>query len=627
MEAENQILTDKEIRNVQKIDELNKLSFEIRNSNHKHSAELAEEALSLSQEISYTKGFANALANLGFFYLQKGQNDKAFEKLLECLTIYEKLGDDIGIGLAFYNLGILHLRIGNFNDSVECLQKSISIRMKLGDKGGMAACYFQMAYIHNHFDDIEAALQDGEKSFALRKEINDPLGMSAALMVIGDAYFKKKDYNKTKEILQQSLKLRADANDRLGFHAVMQRLVEVHIELGEYEGAREDAMKGLKTAQGEEIPLGVIRFLQSLGKLELRLGNKEEAKNWYLNALEKATNSSYKSIQYELYEVLAEISSELNDMAGAFEYFKKFHQVKEEVISLQSNTRLKSVQFINQVETAKREAEFEKNKNAELKRAYDLIEEKNKDITASIRYAKRLQDAILPPLSIIKEHLPESFVLYKPKDIVAGDFYWLEKTGDSILIAAADCTGHGVPGALVSVVCSNALNRTVKEFKITEPGKILDKVRELVVETFAKSEDSVQDGMDISLASLTPTKGGIELQWAGAYNSLWYVQDGKMHEVAAAKQPIGKVDGPLPFNTHSLNLKKGDTLYLFTDGYADQFGGPKGKKFKYKQLQELILANASKPMEEQQKLLEHTLESWKGKLEQVDDILIIGIHV
>ncbi|HXB12070.1 MAG TPA: SpoIIE family protein phosphatase, partial [Bacteroidia bacterium] len=254
-----------------------------------------------------------------------------------------------------------------------------------------------------------------------------------------------------------------------------------------------------------------------------------------------------------------------------------------------------------------------------------LVEEKNKDILDSITYAKRLQDAILPPLSLVKQYLPESFLLYKPKDIVAGDFYWMEKVGDNVLIAAADCTGHGVPGALVSVVCSNALNRTVKEFKITGTGKILDKVRELVLETFEKSESNVQDGMDISLCCINVNSK--EVQWSGAFNSLWYIQSGDMKELAADKQPIGKVDRPIPFNTHNLKLQKGDTIYLFTDGYADQFGGPKGKKFKYKQMQEELLAISQKPLAEQSIVLERKLEEWKGGLEQVDDILVIGIRV
>ena len=231
----------------------------------------------------------------------------------------------------------------------------------------------------------------------------------------------------------------------------------------------------------------------------------------------------------------------------------------------------------------------------------------------------------MPPLGLIKKLLPESFVLYVPKDIVAGDFYWMERSGDNVFIAAADCTGHGVPGALVSVICSNALNRAVKEFHITEPGKVLDKVTELVLETFEKSENKVQDGMDISLCCINSKMG--EVKWSGAYNPLWYIQNGEIHEVEADKQPIGKYDNPHPFKTHHLKLHKGDVLYLFTDGYADQFGGPKGKKFKYRQLQEILLANTSRTMEEQNIILEGHLDDWKGSLEQVDDILVMGIRV
>jgi len=277
-----------------------------------------------------------------------------------------------------------------------------------------------------------------------------------------------------------------------------------------------------------------------------------------------------------------------------------------------------------EIQVIERTKEISKQKEV-IEKQKQIVEEKNKDIVDSITYAKRLQDAILPPLSLIKHFLPESFVLYKPKDIVAGDFYWMEHAEDTILIAAADCTGHGVPGALVSVVCSNALNRAVKEFQLTDPGSILDKVRELVLETFEKSESNVQDGMDISLCFIN-TKT-IEAQWSGAYNSLWYIRNGELKELAADKQPIGKSDKPVPFNTHKLTLQKGDILYLFTDGYADQFGGPKGKKFKYKQLHKLLLANANKQLEEQKDILESTLEKWKGQLEQVDDILVIGIKV
>lgn len=264
-------------------------------------------------------------------------------------------------------------------------------------------------------------------------------------------------------------------------------------------------------------------------------------------------------------------------------------------------------------------------RTAELSEQKKIVEEKNKDILDSITYAKRLQQAILPSAELWNAALKNGFNFYLPKDIVAGDFYWLEKRNNHVFVAAADCTGHGVPGAMVSVVCSNALNRAFKEFGIDDPGKLLDKVRELVVDTFAKSTDQVKDGMDISLARIDVVTH--EIAWAGANNPLWYLAGGVVNEIKANKQPIGITDSPAPFTTHHVQLAAGDLIYLFTDGFADQFGGPKGKKFKYKPLQELMLSIASKPMDEQHRILHHTLTEWKGPLEQIDDICVIGIRL
>jgi serine phosphatase RsbU (regulator of sigma subunit) len=252
-----------------------------------------------------------------------------------------------------------------------------------------------------------------------------------------------------------------------------------------------------------------------------------------------------------------------------------------------------------------------------------LVEEKNKEITDSIRYAKRIQNAILPPDKVVKQHLKESFILYMPKDIVAGDFYWLETKNNTILFAACDCTGHGVPGAMVSVVCNNGLNRSVREHGITEPGKILDKTREIVVAEFEKSEEDVKDGMDISLCALN----GNQLKWAGANNPLWIIRNGELIEYAPNKQPIGKVDNPVPFTTHHIELQQGDRLYIFSDGYADQFGGEKGKKFKAANLKKLLLSIQHESMEQQKTILQQTFNQWKANLEQVDDVLVMGVSV
>ena len=201
-----------------------------------------------------------------------------------------------------------------------------------------------------------------------------------------------------------------------------------------------------------------------------------------------------------------------------------------------------------------------------------------------------------------------------------GREYWR-----SFFIAAADIAGHGVPGAMVSLVCSNALNRSIKEFGLIDTGKILDKARELVIGTFEKSNEEVKDGMDISLLCIDLKNKNIF--WCGANNPLWFIQNNELHEIKADKQPIGKTDNPKPFTTHKIKLKENITFYLSTDGLADQFGGPNGKKFKYKQFEEVLLLVNEKPLYQQLDLISQKFEDWKGSLEQVDDVCMIGIKL
>ena len=255
------------------------------------------------------------------------------------------------------------------------------------------------------------------------------------------------------------------------------------------------------------------------------------------------------------------------------------------------------------------------------------IEHKNREIIDSINYAKRIQEAILLPPDLVKNYLPDSFVVFKPKDIVAGDFYWIEEADEKIIFGVADCTGHGVPGALVSVVCHNALNSSLREFNLTEPGKILDKTRDLVIKQFSKSQQDVKDGMDISLCSLSFKT--LTLQWSGANNPLWILRNGatEIEELKPDKLPVGKGNIDQKFTTHTIQLSKGDQLYIFSDGFADQFGGERGKKYKYKPFSDLILANANKSMAEQKELISKEFNVWKRDLEQVDDVCIIGVRI
>ncbi|MBL4651625.1 MAG: SpoIIE family protein phosphatase, partial [Flavobacteriales bacterium] len=252
-----------------------------------------------------------------------------------------------------------------------------------------------------------------------------------------------------------------------------------------------------------------------------------------------------------------------------------------------------------------------------------ITNEKQRQILDSINYAKRIQRAILPPTKLVSEYLHKSFILYKPKDIVSGDFYWIEPIEKGALFAAADCTGHGVSGAMVSVVCNNALNRSVREFGLTDPGQILNKTKMLIIQEFEKSKEIVEDGMDIALCKLE----GNTLSYSGANNPLWLIRNGEILETKADKQPIGLHHENKPFTTRTLELQKGDSIYIFSDGYSDQFGGNKGKKYMSHQFKGFLISIQKHSMEEQHKLLDKEFESWKGQLEQVDDVCVIGLRI
>lgn len=260
----------------------------------------------------------------------------------------------------------------------------------------------------------------------------------------------------------------------------------------------------------------------------------------------------------------------------------------------------------------------------ELELKSDLLEEKNREVMDSIRYAERFQKAIFPAAGAFEKYLHDGFVFFRPKDVISGDFFWVEGKGDHVLFAAADCTGHGVPGAMVSVMCSNLLSIAVNEYNLTDPGKVLDNSRDGIIKKLV-GEGDVQDGMDIALCSFN--KKTMEVHFAGANNPLYIINKQGLSEIKADKQPVGKFSHAKSFTTHTVQVEKGDRLYLFSDGFADQFGGPKGKKFKYKPFKKLLESIQDHPMSEQPNLLADAFDEWKGDYEQVDDVCVMGVEI
>jgi len=297
--------------------------------------------------------------------------------------------------------------------------------------------------------------------------------------------------------------------------------------------------------------------------------------------------------------------TQLDKMAAQESVVKQLEEINE--LKSQQTEKL-------EIEVAERTKEIQQ-KNTQLST-------QNEEILNSINYAQRLQDAILPTDEELSSALPNSDILFLPKDIVSGDFYWMKETENHVYFAVADCTGHGVPGAMVSVLGYNSLNRCIQEFNLRDAGKILDKLRELVIETFSNDKIKVSDGMDIALCVWDKKS---ELQFAGAYNPLYHIQNGELNEIKGDKQPIGYFDNTSPFQTHTIKLQQGDSIVLFSDGYADQFGGPKGKKFKYSQFKELLLENQGKKSPAWRTELKSAFNAWRGKEEQIDDVCVLTV--
>ncbi|MCK4664557.1 MAG: SpoIIE family protein phosphatase [Bacteroidales bacterium] len=286
--------------------------------------------------------------------------------------------------------------------------------------------------------------------------------------------------------------------------------------------------------------------------------------------------------------------------------------------------------YYNELEQKVRErtAEVVRQKD-EIVKQRDEIAEHQKHITDSIKYAKRIQTAILPPDDYINKNLPNSFILYLPKDIVSGDFYWMEKRESNVMIAAVDCTGHGVPGAFMSIVGNNQLNYAVNVKKARKPSDILNELNKGVTYSLRqkKGVSNVKDGMDIALCTIDYENK--KLQYAGAYNPLYFIRNNEFVKIKGDKFPIGAfIDENIQeYTNHDIDIQEGDIIYIFSDGYADQFGGPDSRKFMYKPFRELLIKIHNKPMDEQKEILEKVLSDWKGNETQVDDILVIGIKI
>ena len=586
--------------------------------NLKKSLEFNNKALAIYKSVDYFSGISTVLNNMGKIMKMQGEFDEAINLYTESIK-YADLSDNIkGKAYTIGNIGAIHYANGNYNEALECF-----IKAKV-----------------------------------MHKEVNDIFGLTISLNNIGSVYrnlnmldMALKSYNETYEICIQSGDLKQQSNSTLKMSIVygLQKDIINAIKFGN--------IALVKSIEGQSGP-GVLKAYKNLYDIYKKTNNVPKALDFYEKYVVLKDSLNTEENQKAIIEQRIQLDYDRKLIADSIKFEEgKKAELKVKNIEIEQGKKqrmmlygglsifiLLSLFIFNRYQVSQKQSRIISAQKNQVESQKQLVEEKNKEITDSINYAKRIQTAILPSNATVEKLLPNSFIFYKPKDIVAGDFYWVEsvKSDESrvmsnenpslnthhsqpIFFAAADCTGHGVPGALVSVVCSNALNHSLNELNTDNPAAILDRTRDIVISQFSKNDDNVRDGMDIALCSLNFST--LELKYAGANNSLYIARNNEMIEYPSNREPVGVHYKTTPFNCHTIQLIKGDTIYLFTDGYADQFGGENGKKLKYKPFKELLLTISKHPIKDQKIFLNKHFAEWKGDYEQVDDVCVIGVRI
>jgi tetratricopeptide (TPR) repeat protein len=637
-----------------------------------------------TDEFNYTKG--KAYLNVGNVFADLGKYDSSIIFYDKALIVFDKLGDNKNKAGVLNNIGTIHNDLGDFDEAIRYYTMSSKINEEYGNELGMASSTENIGIIYYYQKNYKRALEYFNKSLIIFKKVGrlDKLGNalnnSASMNILMD--------NKDTAIkqFQEAENIFKEMGDKGGQAEISQNLANIYFQ----NQNPEEGLKALHRAIKIYEELGIVKGLgicyKALGSHYFEIKNYKKSIEYYLIAKELWEPLEIKNDLRKLYHQLAEAYSKANNFKEASNYYKKYIAINDTIYNRERNNQIAEMQEKYDSESKEKEIKLQtieiEKQNAEVQhqtkqkiwfgiglglalillivvfRGYqqkqktnniiinqkNMVEEKNKEIIDSINYAKRIQNALLKSEEDETNHLPEHFVFFNPKDIVSGDFYWAFEKQNYMYLAVADCTGHGVPGAFLTMLGTAFLNEITAIEGVLSPSQILDELRSKIIKELGQTgnEGENKDGMDMSLIRLDLKSK--DLEWAGANNPLWLIKnnsekdnksmhlsitkdDKHLYEVKSDKQPISYFPKSKPFTNHKIKLEQKDTIYLFTDGFADQFGGPKGKKFKYKPFKELLFSLSNKKMKDQKEILETNFTDWKGDLEQIDDVCVVGIRI
>ena len=639
--------------------------------------EKSQEGTAVSSFEESSLGEDTLLKTAANFYY-KGDYNSAKKIYSDFLEIKKNKNDSLGIAKGFQGLGLIFYSQGDYNKSSEYYITSLKIYENLKDSLRSSNIYVGLGLLYLNQNKFEKALEHLRKDSLIKSEIllREPENLSLknnlsnTLNNLGMIFDEQKEYEKALKYYFNSLKLSKEANNKSQEAICYNNIAIVYREENHIEKAYEYYQKSLTINKELEDKAGATSNFINISDLYLEKSN-------YFSALEnlKKADTLAKEINSldlfkDIYLNFSEVYELKGDLDSALKYYKKFSETKDSLLNSESLKQVAELE--TKYQTEKKELENtalkkdnqiveEKNKKQQwglfglaaflglggvfsysmyksrkkIKKSKKIIEEKNKEITDSINYAKNIQNAILPNELETKKLLGEHFIFYKPKDIVSGDFYWTAEKSDKAYFAACDCTGHGIPGAFMSVLNSRLLNNAIEEKQIEKPNEILNYVRTEIINSLkSKGKSGEQkDGMDAILCAWD--KKTNTLEFACANNPLYLIRNNELIEHKSDKMPVGYSDDLKDFSLKKIALQKNDLIYISSDGYVDQFGGPNNKKFMKKKLKELLLSINQKPMSEQKEILNKTINDWmayinpenKKPYEQIDDLCMIGLRI
>ncbi len=639
--------------------------------NYDKAKELYDTALIIYKELNYKKGISGCYNNLGIVEWNLGAYEKATDYYLKSLKIYEEMNDLKGIARAYNNIGNLQQDQKNYKLALEYMEKSLEMREKLKDESGIADCENNIGIIYSKLLKYEDAKAYHLKSLKIREKTDNKVGILESKINLGMIFLDTKQNEKALEFFLNAQKLATELSDKSRFSLISYYIAKSYIAQSRTHEALQKANESLQFAGQTGSLLDQNNALQILTEIY-------EMKQDYRKSFEYAI--AHKKMNDSIFN--EESSKQIKQMEARYtsekkqleidnlkkdkviidtKLAKKNEQVKKQRIAIYSfifflilitifsilfireyraKTKSNNELVLKNAEISQKNEEITAQRDnleqlfQELKVLHAEISKQKKDITDSIVYASRIQNAILPPLDIISSNFAENFVMFKPRDLVSGDFYWSKQIKNFFYIVAADSTGHGVPGAFMSMLGISLLNEIVGKRDVNPPAEILNELRRRIKKSLKQTgkDGEQKDGMDMAICVLD-----IEtniLQYAGANNPLYIIRNNKeteqteLIEIKADRMPIGIYPKDnQDFTNHEIQLFENDKLYFFSDGYTSQFGGEKDETFKSKRLKEKLISLQKIPMSQQLAVLDETLEKWRGKWEQVDDILMIGIQI